>query len=286
METIQALQSVASPALDQVALTLTNLGSEQAYIVLLLVAYLAIDASAARVLGLGLLASFYLNQQLKNAFDTARPYLEHPELLRSEAAYETGPGPAFPSGHAQSAATFWGIVAGLARRRWVAAAAAASIAAIGVTRLYLGVHWPIDVAGGVAIGLAAAAATLALARSGLRPGTTVELMAWVAVPLVAHLLFPTADSGVIAGGMAGFGTAPMLFRHRPSGGATRRALLAAAGLAAAFAWLLGTSLALPEAVKDHALVAPLRYWILAWLGLVVVPWAAARVGLADRPPAP
>lgn len=283
MEIIQALQSVASPALDGVALALTNLGSEQAYIVALLVAYLAIDASAARVLGLGLLASFYLNQQLKAAFDTARPYVEHPELLRSEAAYETGPGAAFPSGHAQSAATFWGAVAGLARRRWATAAAVAMIAAIGVTRLYLGVHWPVDVAGGVAIGLAAAAATLWLARAGLRPGATVQLLLWVALPLAAHLLLPTANSGVVAGGMAGFGTAPMLFRHRPSGGVARRAALAAAGLVAVFAWLLATSVLLPEAVKDHALVAPARYWILAWLGLVAVPWAAVRVGLVDRP---
>lgn len=285
MEIIQALQSVASPALDQVALALTDLGSEQAYIVALLVAYLAIDASAARVLGLGLLASFYLNQQLKEAFDTARPYLEHPELLRSQAAYETGRGPAFPSGHAQSAATFWGLVAGLARRRWATAAAVAMIAAIGATRLYLGVHWPVDVAGGVAIGLAAAAATLALARSGLRPGVTVQVLAWVAAPLAAHLAFGTANSGVIAGGMAGFGTAPMLFRHRPTGGAARRAALAAVGLAVAFAWLLGTSRALPEAIEGHALVAPLRYWILAWLALVAVPWAAARAGFPARPPA-
>ena len=46
-----------------------------------------------------------------------------------------------------------------------------------------------------------------------------------------------------------------------------------------FAWLLGTSVALPDTLKDHALVAPLRYFVLAWMGVVVAPWAGRRLGL-------
>jgi len=283
VEIIQSLQSVAGPALDAVALTMTNLGSEEAYIVLLVVVYLAIDARAGRVLGVALLASFYLNQVLKQAFDTARPFVEHPELLRGDAAYRTAPGPAFPSGHAQSAATFWILAAALARRRRLTLAAVVLTLVIGLTRLYLGVHWPVDVLGGWAIGIAAAGVALALARRRPSAGVALQIAAFVLVPLTLHLTVPTPESGVIAGALAGFGIAPLLYRHVPKGAWPRRAGLAAAGLAVAFAWLAATSLLLPEAVKDQALVAPARYMILAWLGLVATPWAFARwTGVAER----
>ena len=283
MEIIVALQAVGNPYLDAVALALTNLGSEQAYVALLVVGYLAIDARATRIVGLGLLGGYYVNQLLKEAFDTVRPYMEHPELLRSEAAGLTAPGPAFPSGHAQSAATFWGLVAAVARRGWVTWTAAALIVVIGATRVYLGVHWPIDVAGGWAFGAATVAAVVLVAGRRPRLGTVVTVAAFVIVPVVVHLALTTPESGRIAGAFAGFGTAPLLVRHEARGGAVRRAVLALLGLALVFAWLLGTSVLLPEAVKGHALVAPARYLVLAWAGLVAAPWLGARLGLVPRP---
>lgn len=282
MEIIVAVQTVANPFLDAVALAVTNLGSEQAYVALLVVGYLAVDARATRVVGLGLLGGYYLNQLLKEVFDTVRPYLEHPELLRSDAARQTGPGPAFPSGHAQSAATFWGLVAAVARRGWVTWTAVAAIFVVGATRVYLGVHWPIDVAGGWALGAATVAAVVVIAGRRPRLGTVATVTVFVVVPLVVHLGLTTVESGRIAGAFAGFGTAPLLYRHQVAGGLASRAALALLGLALVFAWLLGTSVALPDAVKGHALVAPARYLLLAWSGLVVAPWLGARLGLVPR----
>lgn len=283
MPIISVLQSVASPWLDAVALALTHGGSEQAYVALLLVAYLAVDARAGRLLGMSVLISYYLNQQAKAWFDTARPFVDDPALLRSEAARLTAPGAAFPSGHVQSATTFWGLVAALVRRRWVTWACASVITVMAATRLYLGLHWPIDVLGGVLLGLAVVAAALALARWRPRLGLPLRMAGWVAGPLAVHLVWPTTDSGLIAGALAGFATGPEVVRYRPTGSAWRRAGIAALGLALVFAWLLGTSVALPEAAKDHALVAPLRYFVLAWMGVVAAPWLAMRLGWMPRP---
>ena len=86
MVILELVQSVAAPWLDVVALTLTNLGSEEAYIALLVVLYLGVDARSGRLLGLALLASYGFNQQAKAAFDTVRPYVLHPELLRGGEA--------------------------------------------------------------------------------------------------------------------------------------------------------------------------------------------------------
>ena len=282
MEIIVALQSLSNPLLDAVALALTQLGSENAYILFLLVAYLAIDARAGRLLGVALLGGYYLNQVAKEAFDTARPYVVDPTLLRSEAAGHTAPGPAFPSGHAQLAATFWGLTALLARRRWVTASAASLIVLIATTRVYLGVHWPIDVLAGLLLGVVVAALAVLAASWRPRIPRASSVAAWVLVPLGFHLAWPTVDSGMIAGALVGFATGPMVLRHEPPPGVTRRVLMALLGLVLVFAWLLGTSALLPEVVKDHALVEPARYFVLAWMGVVVAPWLGRRVGLVER----
>lgn len=80
-------------------------------------------------------------------------------------------GPALPSGHTTTSALvaglLWVAVAkrpGLARTV-VRAAAVAWTAAVGLTRVYLGVHWPTDVAAGWLL-----AATLVLAAQALTPG--------------------------------------------------------------------------------------------------------------------
>jgi len=78
------------------------------------------------------------------------------------AALLHNPSWSFPSGHAMGSLVGYGMLAYvlmlLARgkrdtQRWIAAAAAALIVAIGVSRLYLGVHYFSDVVGGYAAGL-------------------------------------------------------------------------------------------------------------------------------------
>jgi undecaprenyl-diphosphatase len=87
-------------------------------------------------------------------------------------------GYAFPSGHATQSAAVWGFLTFLvAARRWKAVTGAVLILAIGVSRVYLGVHWFSDVLGGWALGgtlLAVLVAfRLASGVSGLGPPRVV-----------------------------------------------------------------------------------------------------------------
>jgi hypothetical protein len=77
-------------------------------------------------------------------------------MLSSPTAERTAVGHGFPSGHSQNAATFW-----LAwafhyqrqnQRRWLWIVAGLIVLAVGLSRLYLGVHLPEDVGGGFVLG--------------------------------------------------------------------------------------------------------------------------------------
>ncbi|MEU5082915.1 MULTISPECIES: phosphatase PAP2 family protein [Streptomyces] len=86
---------------------------------------------------------------------------------------------AFPSGHALTATVVCGLLLWLLRRhgagralwRTAVAAAVVSVAGVGVTRVWLGVHWASDVLGGWLFGaLLVALAVLVYERARKRPG--------------------------------------------------------------------------------------------------------------------
>jgi undecaprenyl-diphosphatase len=68
----------------------------------------------------------------------------------------------FPSGHAATAFAAATVLSSLVPRAAVTFFVLA--AAIGYSRLYIGAHWPLDVLGGAAIGVATALLLLAVAR--------------------------------------------------------------------------------------------------------------------------
>ncbi|WP_392668145.1 phosphatase PAP2 family protein [Streptomyces sp. LN785] len=102
-----------------------------------------------------------LQQGLKAAIGRARPRWPDPV---DSAQYS-----AFPSGHAMTAMVSCGLLLwllhrhGVGRRVWAGALAVAwvSVIGVGVTRLYLGVHWMSDVLGGWLTGAALVAFSIA-----------------------------------------------------------------------------------------------------------------------------
>jgi membrane-associated phospholipid phosphatase len=81
-----------------------------------------------------------LNLALKQIFAAPRPdLLPHLDIVHSFS---------FPSGHAAGNLIFFGAVAMLGRRRNGWAIATIVITFIGISRIWLGVHWPGDVAAG------------------------------------------------------------------------------------------------------------------------------------------
>lgn len=80
----------------------------------------------------------------KNLFDMARP----PEYLHKIQVNGTG----FPSGHALVSAGFWVYLGSRVNNRYLIPAGAAMVFLVSLSRIYLGVHYAGDVAGGVLLG--------------------------------------------------------------------------------------------------------------------------------------
>ena len=271
MEAIAALQSAASPTLDGLMLLITNLGSEQVYVALLVVAFGGLDAGKGRRLAVYFLAAAFLMELLKLVFDSPRPFELDPGLLRSSAAAETATGTSFPSGHALLAATFWGLAASYVRRGWFYALAGALVVPVALSRGYLGVHFPVDVLAGAAFGLAFALGGRALdgVRWRLARGWVVGL--GLALPFALHLALPTENSGLFMGALAAFLVFPELVPHRTDGPALGRAVLTVIGLALVFGALLGSSALVPDALRHSPVGSFVRYLLVAAVGALLVP---------------
>jgi undecaprenyl-diphosphatase len=105
------------------------------------------------------LAADALAYVLRDAIGRARPPVVYPE---PEALVRVPHQAAFPSGHAATAFACATVIAWAAPRLRIPAFVLA--AAIAWSRVYVGVHWPLDVLGGTVLGAAVGAVLVFLAR--------------------------------------------------------------------------------------------------------------------------
>ena len=278
METVYLVQSFAAPWLDASMTWITDLGSEQAYVALMVVAYLAVDARAGRAIGIALMVSFLVNQYAKGWFDTPRPFELDPSVIRTQRAIDGALGPGVPSGHAQSAITFWGLAATFAQRGWFWALAGVLVALVAFSRVYLGVHVPADVLGGLLIGAVVVVLATLWVRSGFEPPVALAVVLGVALPFGLHLAFPTPESDLLTGALAALVVGPMLVRHRTDGPILGRVAVALVGLLLAFTVLVASSELLPEAIKRHPVGGYLRYVVLGATATVLAPFVGQAFG--------
>lgn len=123
-------------------------GTEYFFLLLLPALYWCLEASIGLRVGIILLLSTSINEALKLVFHGPRPYWYSTDIIRY--AGETSFG--VPSGHSQIAFGVWGMLAATIGKWWGWPIAILIIAMIGISRLYLGVHFPHDVLLGWLIG--------------------------------------------------------------------------------------------------------------------------------------
>ena len=124
---------------------ITELGSNAIYLAVILVMFWGINKKAAKVTAFVVIGSSILNYWFKTILKHPRP--DSSLWLASASNYS------FPSGHTQSAATFYGWLSIKIKRWWMFIAGTTLIFLVGISRIYLGVHWLGDVLVGWGIGL-------------------------------------------------------------------------------------------------------------------------------------
>jgi len=145
MAVLKWLETIRTPWMDGVMSILTQLGDETLFMILgMTVLWCFHKVWGFRFMLIGLTGTA-MNQLLKAIFLVKRPWLIDPTLTIVESAREGATGYSFPSGHTQSAVSCFGTLAVWLGRRSVKVLCAALILIVAFSRMYLGVHTPLDV---------------------------------------------------------------------------------------------------------------------------------------------
>ena len=153
MEFLRLLESIRTPALDTFFSAVTYFGDELLFMALAMLIFWCVDKRTGYYAFLVGLFGTLANQFLKILCRIPRPWVLDPDFTIVESARAAATGYSFPSGHTQNAVGTFGVLAVTTHRKWVRAVCIALIVLVPFSRMYLGVHTPLDV--GVAFLLAA-----------------------------------------------------------------------------------------------------------------------------------
>jgi membrane-associated phospholipid phosphatase len=148
LEIIQRLQQIQTPFLDQLIKLLDFFDRQEFVFVLIPILWLGLNWRFGLKMFYLLSLSHLVNYGLKNFFALPRPFHLDPSLGVIQVS-----GYGFPSGAAQTALLLSGILIIHWKSHWKWVVAAVYTLSISFSRLYLGVHFPLDILGGWAIGL-------------------------------------------------------------------------------------------------------------------------------------
>lgn len=153
MQLLYALQQIRVPWLTSLLSYLTYFGGLYGFMVLSIIVFWCIDKRCGYfMLSLGFVGTV-INQFLKILFRIPRPWILDPSFEPVEAAVPDAGGFSFPSGHTQNVfATFGGIFA-WTKKAWLKILCTVMILLVAFSRMYLGVHTPLDVGVSCVVGI-------------------------------------------------------------------------------------------------------------------------------------
>jgi len=285
-------QSFASPVLDSFVQGITMLGEQYVFMTVLAVFFWGISKKTGLIMSSTLLISLFFNNLLKILFHSPRPFevLDHLEGKR----LETATGYSFPSGHTQGASSFYTTLIYLYKNPLFRIFCALIILLVGISRIYLGVHWPMDVLGGWVLGILIAWVTAsAVNRLWETPDRLEKFLIYLvlfslvltAVLTLCELLFFHGSvkvddffkgAGILTGSFSGFILERRLSDFDSAGGSVLlKVLRIALGLAGTLLIQGGLKILFPETFLFHSL----RYFIMGFWITFLFPWLGCRTGL-------
>lgn len=250
---------------DPYWVAITNLGDEPSYVVLSILLYTLVSPQLGFAALLSLMTSGWVNVLLKNALALPRPPRE---LWKIEVS-----GYGFPSGHAQTSTAFWFSIALKLRNYYAALLGSVIVLLVAYSRYELRVHYPLDILGGVALGLASTYAAFWLIHASQKWDwwkQSLLLAAYGAAVSLLYLVQPEVMYARIGGATLGLSSYPMVSQKLPTKNPAPARVLSA-GIA------LLVALALTRAVATAAPLIQLIAYALVVLVALSAPWLSCRL---------
>lgn len=188
MDFLYYLEGIRMPVINEIMLAVTQLGDESAFLVIALILFWCVDKRRGYYLLSVGFAGTVINQFMKLWFRVPRPWVLDENFTILEQAREAASGYSFPSGHTQSAVGTFGSIAYTTRDKVLRIACIVLAIAVPFSRMYIGVHTPLDVitAAVIAVLLIIALRPVVLNREGKY---IPYLLGAMTVVSVAYLLF-------------------------------------------------------------------------------------------------
>jgi sphingosine-1-phosphate phosphatase 2 len=141
-------RDIGTPILDIIFKILTVIGSQPVFLFISLLIFWCYERKMGIRVIYVILFSGYIALLAKTLFGMPRP----PEYLHKVTENDFG----FPSGHVLVSTGFWGYMGLRIRNSRIIIAGAIAVFLVSLSRIYLGVHYPGDIAGGIVFGLTVA----------------------------------------------------------------------------------------------------------------------------------
>ncbi|MCF7926133.1 MAG: phosphatase PAP2 family protein [Candidatus Izimaplasma sp.] len=151
IDVILFIQRLRTPFLDVFFNVISFLGEETIYMLLLSIVYFGIDKKKGEFLAFILFFTGLLNTFLKGLISAQRPFEKYPNQVDNLRPQTTG-GSSFPSGHTQNFTAF--LVSGallLKQKKYLVITFILAVL-MGLSRMYLGVHFLEDVLTSIVLG--------------------------------------------------------------------------------------------------------------------------------------
>lgn len=151
MDLLRSIEGIRNPVLDTFFELVTRFGEEMILIVVFCALFWCIDKRKAYVLGVVFFMSSLVVQGMKIVFRVPRPWVVDSTFQPVGGSVRMATGYAFPSGHTQNAAALWGSLGAQFKAKWFKIICFTMALLVGLSRLYLGVHFIEDVVVALAV---------------------------------------------------------------------------------------------------------------------------------------
>lgn len=291
---LRFLHRIATPFLDLLANGASFFGEETFVIAIVLLVFWNINKQKGFALYMNVLTSVLIMGILKAVVRAPRPFVVLDDIAGKRMGTATGY--SFPSGHTTTAASFYTSLALLLKKRICSIIAAIMIVLVGVSRLYLGVHWPNDVFAGLLIGVSISFLLyrwslqlfedrVRLVRFSIRYGLIATFVSLIlSVLLNLELVDPVAFNDLmktlaLAGaGLLGFGFEEQIVRYRVEASLTKKILRYLLGMGVVIAIIASKALFPPSI---YAISSFIRYSLVGVWATVLFPITGKSLHLFD-----